>query len=87
MPTSFNRPNKFDYVSRKVFDRETDRLRVRIQRAKEDGRADMGVLIKQIRSLENQLTDLAEHIQRHCHQLDEHRAGSPFLDKDTRDSE
>ncbi len=66
MPTSYNKPNKYDYVSRKVFDRAIDGLTRKLQVAKQEHRGDLSTLIKQILKLENELTLLHEHVRHHC---------------------
>ncbi len=54
------RANKYDHTPRKVFDKYVDRMDLKLMRAKEDHRSDIGTLVRQIRKLESQFT-LTEH--------------------------
>ncbi len=53
-------------LSRKVFDKHVDRIERKRQQDKEEHRADLATLIRRIRILENELTELQDHIDHHC---------------------
>ncbi len=36
MPTSYNKPNKYDYISRKVFDKQVDRWTRKVAQLKDE---------------------------------------------------
>ncbi len=63
--------NKYNSTPRKVFDKAMDRMQIRLGRVKEDCRSDLLVLVQRIRRLENELSELNEHVQQHCHVLNE----------------
>ncbi len=63
--------NQYNSTPRKVFDTYIDRMAVKRTRDREDHRADMQALIMRLKNLENQLELLAEHVQQHCHVLNE----------------
>ncbi len=74
-------PNKYNSTPRKVFDKHVDLMARKALRSREDHRADMQALLQRINELENQLTLLIQHVDRHCDEL--------FAEKDhgdTRDS-
>ncbi len=63
--------NQYNSTPRKVFDAYIDKMALRRDRDKEDHRADLHALLQRIRNLENQLTQLHEHVQSHCHVLND----------------
>ncbi len=73
-------------LTRKVFDKHVDRMQDLRARDRADHRADFKAMFQRLNNLETQLLDLAvelqeqaEHIDRHCAELDTDR-------KDTRNS-
>ncbi len=58
--------NKYNHTPRKVFDKYIDRMAIKRQRDREDHRADMQALIKRLLNLEAQLTELRQHVLKHC---------------------
>ncbi len=66
MAANFDRdgPTRYSHTPRKVFDRAIDRLHLKRQRDREDHRNDMETIVRQIRKLENQLTQILE--ERHA---------------------
>ncbi len=63
--------DRYNSTPRKVFDKHVDRIKELRRRDREDHRADLQALIKQIRSLQNELDLLTEHVQSHCHVLND----------------
>lgn len=76
MPTSYNKPNKYDYVSRKVFDRQVDRGVLTLARVKKEIR-DLEDHLQKVDLALSQLilevAELTQHVAQHCLQLDEDR--------------
>ncbi len=70
MADYYHGTNKYNSVSRKLFDKHVDRMEVKRKRDKEDHRADMQALIKRLLNLEDQLSQLTEHVLQHCDRLD-----------------
>ncbi len=62
-------PNKYHSTPRKVFDTYIDRMAVRRTRDLQDHRADFSAMFKRLRNLENQLTELREHVASHCQRI------------------
>ncbi len=63
--------NQYNSTPRKVFDAYIDKMAVKRSRDNEDHRADLHALLQRIRNLENQLTQLHDHVQSHCHVLND----------------
>ncbi len=61
-------------LSRKVFDKHVDQMEIKRKRDKDDLRADLKAIFRRMENLETQLTDLIEHVDRHCAELDTARA-------------
>ncbi len=61
--------NQYRYTPRKVFDTYIDRMATKRQRDRADHRSDLALVFQQIRSLEDQLAHLVEHVQTHCGRL------------------
>ncbi len=79
----YSESNKYNATPRSVFDKYVDRMETKRLRDREDHRADMKALLQRIRNLENQLVLLDEHVQSHCHILnDEDEEGVPPEDQD-----
>ncbi len=63
--------NQYNSTPRKVFDAYIDKMALRRSQDKEDHRADLHALLQRIRNLEDQLSQLHEHVQSHCHVLND----------------
>ncbi len=61
--------NKYNSTPRKVFDKFIDKMAIRRTRDLEDHRADMQALIKRLLNLEDQLTELSDHVAQHCSRM------------------
>lgn len=61
--------NQYNSTPRKVFDAYIDKMALKRSRDKEDHRADLHALFQRLRNLEDQLTQLTDHVQSHCHVL------------------
>ncbi len=59
------KPYRPDYISRKMFDVYQDRLDLRVQRIKEDYRADVHALLARIVVMEKAIEDLTSLFPRH----------------------
>ncbi len=58
--------NQYNSTPRKVFDSYIDRMAIKRARDNENHRADILNLVRQIKSLEDRLTQLTEHVAQHC---------------------
>ncbi len=77
----YQEANKYNSTPRKVFDKYVDRMDLKLLRAKEDHRSDIGTLIRKLKELDNklfllqeQIEGLVDHVDRHCVQLDRDRS-------------
>ncbi len=87
MSVTYNKPNKYDYVTRKAFDRYCDLIDRRRQREVKDHRADLQAMIHRMINLEQALQDLADHVAQHCTRMDPTLTHAVIAGKaDTRDS-
>ncbi len=71
MPVTYNKPNKYDYVTRKAFDRYCDLIDRRRQQEIEAHRADLQFLTNQNKRMQLQLDEIQEHVASHCHVLND----------------
>ncbi len=63
---AFNpRADRYSHTPRKVFDNAVDNLKLRIQRAKEDSRADIGAVMARIVTLEHAMKELLDQLDRY----------------------
>ncbi len=62
--------DNYKNTPRRIFDKHVDQMEIKRKRQVEDHRADMFALLKRIENLENQLTELSDHQDDHCHDLD-----------------
>ncbi len=56
-------------LTRKVFDKHVDQMKVKRERDLINSRADFAALIKRLINLEEQLTHLTEHVRQHCDRI------------------
>ncbi len=76
-------PNRYSSTPRKIFDKHVDRVEAKRQRDREDHRADLKALISRMVNLETQLTNLGQHVLKHCQAIDDE---GEHAENDTRDS-
>ncbi len=69
--------NQYNSTPRKVFDAYIDKMALRRDRDREDYRADLQFLTNQIKRQQLQIDEIVDHVQSHCHVLNEDR--KPFL--------
>ncbi len=61
MPTTYNKPSRYDYVSRKVFDKQVDRWTRKVSQLKEEIR----ILEQAIFKLKSGQETLLKHLPAH----------------------
>lgn len=64
-----DRANRYSHTPRKVFDKALDRVEIRRQRDREDHRNDLQAIFQRLKNLEDHLTKLIQHVDRHCEEL------------------
>ncbi len=61
--------NRYNTTPRKVFDKHVDAMEWKRLRDREDHRNDLKAILQRITNLEDQLTQLILHVDRHCEEL------------------
>ncbi len=82
MPVTYNKPNRYDYVSRKVHDRAIDRQDRRHDTSRQMIYDLEGVIkknIELIKLMQHELDELIDHVAQHCLQIDDDRRQSGEL--------